>query len=639
MATKASRIALSASNLSSTGNITADLFDDIDSINFLRSDESDTMTGNLSVSGNVGIGTSSPAALLSVYNASNPYANFADAANYLNVGVITSNYGLINSSLPISFQISDTERMRIDSSGNVGIGTSSPSSATWSNFLQVEATYPGVVYNSTAGGSNYKFSTGVDDNVWIVRDETAGATRMLINSSGLVGIGTSSPTHALTVKSSGVLGKFEAVDQAAELRIESPTVDVIGLYTGTNDALTFGTASTERMRIDSSGVVRIGGQTGTLKLGNNGTYHADIEWEYNNNELAFTTNNVGNFTFNSNGTERMRIDSSGNVKIGPNAQDIQLLPASTNSGVNMVYLRGNAADEKSTITLNHYGVRSFDISAGVIGSGLFHIGNGVSDPAFVINGSSNVGIGTASPLVPLHILGASNETEALRVSSGASGTGCKITFRTPDNGDVSKYIMQNAYWTEIGVHSNEGLRIRNDSNAIKFSVSGSAGNCWISGSLSKGSGSFKIDHPLPEKNATHNLVHSFIESPQADNLYRGKVDLIGGLATVNIDIVARMTEGTFAALNREVQCFTTNESGWTAIKGSVIGNILTIVAQADDCTDTISWMVIGERKDAHMLSEETDWTDSDGKVIIEPLKVSEEDQLAKSIAYHTSAGI
>jgi hypothetical protein len=66
MATKASRIALSASNLSSTGNITADLFDDIDSINFLRSDESDTMTGNLSVSGNVGIGTASVASPLIV---------------------------------------------------------------------------------------------------------------------------------------------------------------------------------------------------------------------------------------------------------------------------------------------------------------------------------------------------------------------------------------------------------------------------------------------------------------------------------------------------------------------------------------------------------------------------------------------
>jgi hypothetical protein len=84
--------------------------------------ESDTITHALFVagsSGNVGIGASNPAAPLSVYNALNPYASFADAANYLNVGVITSNYGLINSSLPISFQISDTERMRIDGIGAV----------------------------------------------------------------------------------------------------------------------------------------------------------------------------------------------------------------------------------------------------------------------------------------------------------------------------------------------------------------------------------------------------------------------------------------------------------------------------------------------------------------------------------------
>jgi len=79
-----------------------------------------------------------------------------------------------------------------------------------------------------------------------------------------------------------------------------------------------------------------------------------------------------------------------------------------------------------------------------------------------------------------------------------------------------------------------------------------------------------------------------------------------------------MTEGTFEVLCRDVQCFTTNESDWTAVRGSVTGNILTIEAQDNTSTASISWMVIGERKDKHMY--DTDWTDESGKVIVEPLK-------------------
>jgi hypothetical protein len=142
------------------------------------------------------------------------------------------------------------------------------------------------------------------------------------------------------------------------------------------------------------------------------------------------------------------------------------------------------------------------------------------------------------------------------------------------------------------------------------------------GALSKGSGSFRIEHPLPEKSATHELVHSFIEGPQADLIYRGKVVLVDGKASVNIDAAATMTEGTFEVLCREVQCFTTNENGWTAVRGKVTGNILTIEAKDADCSDEISWMVIGERQDPHMI--ETDWTDDNGKVIVEPLKPSVE---------------
>ena len=161
-----------------------------------------------------------------------------------------------------------------------------------------------------------------------------------------------------------------------------------------------------------------------------------------------------------------------------------------------------------------------------------------------------------------------------------------------------------------------------DGSASSVAITGSLS---VSSSFSKGSGSFKIDHPLPAKTETHNLVHSFIEGPQADNIYRGKVDLVDGSATVNIDTVSGMSEGTYVLLNTNTQCFTSNESGWTAVKGSVSGNILTITAQ-ESCTDTISWMVVGERHDQHML--DTEWTDENGKVIVEPLKEVESEEEA-----------
>ena len=143
-----------------------------------------------------------------------------------------------------------------------------------------------------------------------------------------------------------------------------------------------------------------------------------------------------------------------------------------------------------------------------------------------------------------------------------------------------------------------------------------SGGVTITGTLSKSGGSFKIPHPVAGLSTTKHLVHSFLEGPQMDLIYRGKIDLVGGTATVNIDTKAGMTEGTFVLLNRDIQCFTSNETGWTAVKGSVSGNILTITAQDNSCTDTISWMVVGERQDDTVKS--LDMTDSEGNLIVEP---------------------
>ena len=137
------------------------------------------------------------------------------------------------------------------------------------------------------------------------------------------------------------------------------------------------------------------------------------------------------------------------------------------------------------------------------------------------------------------------------------------------------------------------------------------------GALSKSSGSFRIPHPLSGLSTTKDLVHSFIEGPQADLIYRGVSTLSSGTSAVNIDTHSKMTEGTFVALVNNVSCFTSNETDWKAVKGSVTGNVLTISCEDNSSTAKVSWLVIGERCDAHMISTETVWTDDAGKVITE----------------------
>ena len=145
-----------------------------------------------------------------------------------------------------------------------------------------------------------------------------------------------------------------------------------------------------------------------------------------------------------------------------------------------------------------------------------------------------------------------------------------------------------------------------------------AGALAVSGALSKGSGSFLIDHPLPALADTHRLVHSFIEGPRADLIYRATVDLVDGSATVDLDVAAGMSVGTWVLLCRDEQVFTTNETGWFHVRGSVAGSTLTIDCEEATCTDTVSWMVVAERQDQHIL--DTDWTDEDGRPIVEPEK-------------------
>ena len=221
---------------------------------------------------------------------------------------------------------------------------------------------------------------------------------------------------------------------------------------------------------------------------------------------------------------------------------------------------------------------------------------------------------------------AGGATFASTIAATSATFAGNITMPNGSNRQIYMGSVSNYHYTVKTDSDDFVISELNTTDRLRYSYSNTrwflTGGLSVSGSLAKGSGSFKIDHPLESMSETHHLVHSFVESPQANNIYRGKVQLVEGKAKVNLDEVSTMTNGTFAALNRDIHTYTSNESDWDAVRGSVNGNILSIECQNAKSNAIVSWLVIGERQDKHMM--ETEWTDDNGKVIVEPLKPIEE---------------
>ena len=220
---------------------------------------------------------------------------------------------------------------------------------------------------------------------------------------------------------------------------------------------------------------------------------------------------------------------------------------------------------------------------------------------------SNVGIGTSTAVEELHIHCTAAQPTTMRITNATTGA---------TTGDGLEITVNGVGLAAIS--NKEDTNMVFETNAITRMTIANSGAVDVVGAFSKGSGSFRIDHPLESKKDTHCLVHSFIEGPQADLNYSGRSQLVNGTIEVNIDTELGMTEGTFVALNRCTRVFLTNESNWDAVRGGVTGNILTIESNIESSAACISWMVVGERCDEHIMS--TEWTDNHGRVIVEPEK-------------------
>jgi hypothetical protein len=115
------------------------------------------------------------------------------------------------------------------------------------------------------------------------------------------------------------------------------------------------------------------------------------------------------------------------------------------------------------------------------------------------------------------------------------------------------------------------------------------GDVSINGSLSKGGGSFKIDHPLDPENKY--LYHSFVESPDMMNIYNGNITTDGdGQAVVELP-------EWFEALNRDFryQLTVIGSFAQAMVSEKVKGNRFVIKTNAPNTE--VSWQVTGIRHD------------------------------------------
>jgi len=166
----------------------------------------------------------------------------------------------------------------------------------------------------------------------------------------------------------------------------------------------------------------------------------------------------------------------------------------------------------------------------------------------------------------------------MAIQLGQTGmSGCNnYTLTGGSNGD--SYL--NAF-TGSTVH----LRV-NNVDALRATNTGVA----VVGTLSKGGGSFMIDHPLDPANKY--LYHSFVESPDMMNIYNGNVTTDGaGLATVTLP-------DWFGTLNRDFryQLTVIGQFAQAIVASEISGNQFGI--RTDKPSVKVSWQVTGIRQDA-----------------------------------------
>ena len=568
-------------------------------------------------SGNVGIGTTSPAAKLHVVGSSilanattiNPDSytgtivagNINDGSGWgvtgigLNGGAAGRTLGIGNSgtdfyfgasngssatSLQTYLQFSGPTRnvFLVPVSGNVGIGTTSPVAKLdvngTSNFAaNVYHSIGGQKFFAGSGGTYAYIYTGTTALNFINGNDTS--TLMTLLNGGSVGIGTSSPLQILHVNGSILLdGVTNGYQQSA--------TRAIGYGSNSGGTSTDGFSGMDIQSVNAP---------------------APYNGNYSQN-LRFWTHHYATGT---GATPRMIIQYNGNVGIGSSspAYKLDVNGVARVNGDFSITGAGDLAifDSDGTGTYYSYmdaGVAYLRIDDGGSGNGKLTINNGT---LYVAGAGGNVGVGTTTPISKLNVYASGSNLSVFKVDGG-NGT----LFEVTDQLSGSLFSVNTiAGLPVLEVFSNNRV-VAGKYGSNDFVISGSrvgigtatpAYKLQVNGSFGATTKSFVIDHPTKPN---MKLIHGSLEGPE-NGVY------VRGYTTSNIINLPDYWTGLVDEDTITVQITAKGKNSHGKIRNYAVEYVdihnVILTTDSEDYIYSLYYYIQAERKDVPKLITET----------------------------------